>query len=157
MISCVGANVGYAAIVPDDIGIANIVRNVALIRSNSSEFINEYLPAYLCSSYGKNLYIRMNTGNAQPLVSLDYIKTVPVFKPSMDFQNKIKNFANLSLDALKKSKDIYVNAETLLLDTLCMTHFSPSTDGININHLVIHSLLWGDWTRSITSRSMSKL
>ena len=132
LISCVGANVGYAAIVPDDIGIANIVRNVALIRSNSSEFINEYLHAYLCSSYGKNLYIRMNTGNAQPLVSLDYIKTVPVFKPSMDFQNKIKSFANLSLDALKKSKDIYVNAETLLLDTLGMADFSPSTENVNI-------------------------
>ena len=36
LISCVGANVGYAAIVPDDVGIANIVRNVALIRSNSA-------------------------------------------------------------------------------------------------------------------------
>ncbi|MCX7068956.1 MAG: type I restriction enzyme HsdR N-terminal domain-containing protein [Methylococcales bacterium] len=132
LISCVGANIGYAAIVPDDIGIANIVRNVVLIRSNSKEFINEYLHIYLCSSYGKSLYIRMNTGNAQPLVSLDYIKTIPVFKPSISFQSKIKNFTNLSLDALEQSKNIYISAETLLLNALGMADFSPSTENINI-------------------------
>lgn len=132
LISCVGANIGYAAIVPDDIGIANIVRNVALIRSNSCEFANEYLHAYFCSSYGKNLYIRMNTGNAQPLVSLDYIKTLPVYKPSIDFQNKIKNLVNFSLNALRKSKNTYVSAEMVLLNTLGMGDFSPSADAINV-------------------------
>ena len=132
LISCVGANVGYAAIVPDDIGMANIVRNVALIRSNNSEFINEYLHVYLCSSYGKNLYIRLNTGNAQPLVSLDYIKTIPVFKPSLVFQSKLRNLTNFSLDALKKSNNIYVSAEMVLLNTLGMADFSPSPERVNI-------------------------
>jgi len=132
LISCVGANIGYAAIVPDDIGIANIVRNVALIRSNNGEYINEYLHAYLCSSYGKNLYIRMNTGNAQPLVSLDYIKTIPVFKTSIVFQTTIRKITDLSLDALKESKHIYVSADTLLLDTLGMASFLPSTNAVNI-------------------------
>ena len=132
LISCVGANIGFAAIVPDDIGIANIVRNVALIRSKSDWFINEYLLAYLCSGYGKDLYIRMNTGNAQPLVSLDYIQTVPIFKPSIDFQRKIQNLTNDSLEALSQSKQIYANAESLLFDTLGMSVFSSDPKTINI-------------------------
>jgi len=35
----------FASIVPDNIGIGNIVRNVALIRSNT-QIYNEYLLAY---------------------------------------------------------------------------------------------------------------
>ncbi|MDD4190811.1 MAG: hypothetical protein PHI28_05755, partial [Mangrovibacterium sp.] len=96
LISCVGANIGSASIVPDNIGIANIVRNVALIRSKT-EFKNEYLLAYFRSFYGKNLYYRMNTGNAQPLVSLDYINTIPVFKPSIELQELIKQLISGSL------------------------------------------------------------
>ena len=132
LISCVGANVGFAAIVPDDIGIANIVRNVALIRSHAGNFLNEYLQAYLSSSYGKNLYIRMNTGNAQPLVSLDYIKTVPVFKPTLELQKRIRDLTDLSLEALKKSKNLYSNAEQVLLEAVGLADFKPSTQNTNI-------------------------
>lgn len=132
LISCVGANVGFAAIVPDDVGIANIVRNVALFRSSTTEMLNEYLLAYFLSSYGKNLYVRMNTGNAQPLVSLDYIKTVPVFTASFAIQETIRDTVTCSLATLKNSKSIYAQAEALLLDTLCMADFSPSAEAINV-------------------------
>ncbi|MFZ2726105.1 MAG: restriction endonuclease subunit S, partial [Methylococcaceae bacterium] len=132
LISCVGANIGYAAIVPDDIGIANIVRNVVLIRSANDNFINEYIHIYLCSNYGKNLYIRMNTGNAQPLVSLDYIKTIPVFRASINFQVEIRRITTLSLNTLEQSKSTYTQAENLLLNALGMADFSPSTENVNI-------------------------
>ena len=135
LISCVGANIGFAAIVPDDIGVANIVRNVALIRSKSDWFINEYLLAYLCSSYGKDLYIRMNTGNAQPLVSLDYIETVPIFKPSIDFQRKIQNVTNVALEALSQSKKIYIDAESMLVDSLSISDSSSDAKTVNIKSI----------------------
>ena len=54
LISCVGANIGFAAIVPDEIGEANIVRNVALLRSISSELLNHYLLVYFLTKYGKS-------------------------------------------------------------------------------------------------------
>ena len=132
LISCVGANVGCAAIVPDDVGIANIVRNVALIRSNTSELANEYLLAYFLSSYGKNLYVRMNTGNAQPLVSLDYIKTVPVFMASFAIQEKIRDTVTSALSTLRNSKSIYAQAEMLLIDALGTANFTPRAEAINV-------------------------
>lgn len=131
LISCVGANIGHSAIVPDDIGIGNIVRNVALIRSNDL-YENEYLHAYLLCKYGKSLYVRMNTGNAQPLVSLDYIGTVPVFKSSKDFQNNIKSLVNLSLEKFNNSKIKYRHAVTLLHENLGLNDFTPSKEPINI-------------------------
>lgn len=131
LISCVGANIGFSSIVPDDIGLGNIVRNVALIRPNDS-YLNEYVHAYLLSKYGKSLYIRMNSGNAQPLVSLDYIGTIPVFKPSDKFQKDIKSLVNSSLDKLNISKIKYKEAEVLLYENLGLSNFTPCSEPINI-------------------------
>lgn len=131
LISCVGANIGFAAIVPDNVGIANIVRNVALIRSNSA-VKNEYLLAYFLSSYGKDLYVRMNTGNAQPLVSLDYINTVPVFIPSLVFQEKMVELASIALKSINQSKEMYSLAESLLLESLGLKDFESSKDPVNV-------------------------
>lgn len=132
LISCVGANIGCAAIVPDNIGVANIVRNVALIRSTNEDVLNEYLHIFLCTKYGKELYIRMNTGNAQPLVSLDYIKTIPVYIPSMIFQLRIKEKTSKALNNLTHSQTLYLQAEDLLLETIGLKDFRPSQKGTNI-------------------------
>lgn len=133
LISCVGANIGFAAIVPDNVGVGNIVRNVALIRSKT-DILNEYLHAYFLSNYGKQLYIRMNTGNAQPLVSLDYINTIPVFIPSNNFQLKIKALIETALSSKNKSKDKYNQAEDILLRTLGLKDFQPSQEPVNIKN-----------------------
>jgi len=134
LISCVGANIGFASIVPDNIGIGNIVRNVALIRSNT-QIYNEYLLAYFRSIYGKSLYYRMNTGNAQPLVSLDYINTIPIFKPSQDFQMVIKKLITKSLENNEISKQIYISAEIYLLKNIGLNDFKLSNDPINIKSI----------------------
>jgi restriction endonuclease S subunit len=131
LISCVGANIGYSAIVPDNIGVGNIVRNVALIRS-TSDYVNEYLHSYFLSKYGKELYYRMNSGNAQPLVSLDYIKTIAVFKPSLSFQNQIKELINKSLNSIEQSKQTYTQTENLLLEEIGLQDFEPSKEPVNI-------------------------
>ena len=132
LISCVGANIGCSAIVPDNVGIANIVRNVALIRSINQNVLNEYLHVFFNTKYGKNLYVRMSSGNAQPLVSLDYINTIPVFIPSIRFQLKIKDKTDVALNNLSQSEFLYRQAENLLLKTIGLSDFKPSTRGTNI-------------------------
>jgi restriction endonuclease S subunit len=115
LISCVGANIGFASIVPNDVGEANIVRNVALMRSKSDNINNHYLLAYFLSKYGKTLFVRMATGNAQPLVSLEYIKTIPIFIPSLQFQKKIELLIEEAKGSLKQSQQTYAQAEAILL------------------------------------------
>ncbi|MEX1269638.1 MAG: restriction endonuclease subunit S [Balneolaceae bacterium] len=131
LISCVGANIGFAAIVPDTIEVANIVRNVALIRSNTN-VKNEYLLAYFLSKFGRNLYIRMNTGNAQPLVSLDYINTVPVYIASEQLQISISELLAKAIYSENQSKIIYSQSEDILLEALDLNNFQPSQKPVNI-------------------------
>jgi type I restriction enzyme M protein len=130
LISCVGANIGCAAIVPDNIGIANIVRNVALIRSTNSSFSNFYILAYFFSKYGKDLYRRNSTGNAQPLVILDNIKSLPVPIFGLDFQLSISNLIQSAKKALSDSKDIYQQAEDLLLSELGLKDWQPTEENV---------------------------
>ena len=134
LIACVGANIGCAAIVPDNIGVANIVRNVALLRAEKS-VCNEYLLAYFLSRYGKALYKRMNTGNAQPLVSLDYIKTIPVFIPEYEIQRRIKQKVSLALEKKEQSELLYSSIESHLLECLGMTDFAVNPDAYNVKTL----------------------
>ena len=132
LISCVGANVGFASIVPDNVGEANIVRNVALIRSLNPTVSNHYLLAYFLSKYGKELFIRMATGNAQPLVSLDYIKTIPVYIPNEKFQIKIKDAIESAKKNLDESQIIYAQAEAMLLEAIGLADFEPSREPVNV-------------------------
>lgn len=132
LISCVGANIGFAAIVPPDIAEANIVRNVALIRSIDKSILNQYLLTYFLSKYGKSFFIRMATGNAQPLVSLDYIKTIPVFIPSFGLQIAVQNNVVNAIENLKLSQNTYSQSETLLLQEIGLQNFEPSKEPVNI-------------------------
>lgn len=135
LISCVGANIGYASIVPDYVGEANIVRNVALIRTTDKRILNHYLLSYFQSKYGKGLFIRMATGNAQPLVSLDYIKTIPVFIPSLDFQKEIKRVVEKAKKSLVESALEYTEAENILLQELGLSNWQPNIKNNNTKSL----------------------
>lgn len=125
LISCVGANIGYAALVPQNIGTANIVRNVALLRSKVNKVDNRYLFAYFLSKYGKSLFVRTATGNAQPLASLDNIKEIliPIF--SSPFQLAIAEIVALGENYLNQALDIYQQSQTILLSELGILNWKP--------------------------------
>lgn len=125
LISCVGANIGHAAFVPPDIEKANIVRNVALLRSKDKSFKNSYILSYFLSKYGKNLFIRVATGNAQPLVSLDNIKEIIIPCVSEELQGLIDNVVENSVTLLAGAKKLLENAQSLLLSELGLTNWRP--------------------------------
>jgi len=125
LISCVGANIGYAAFVPPSIGKGNIVRNVALLRSQDDDFKNVYILSYFLSKYGKSQFVRVATGNAQPLVSLDNIKEIVIPHLSSDLQNIIVDTVDRSVACLKESKNHFEHAKTLLLIELGLTDWQP--------------------------------
>ena len=128
LISCVGANVGHACIVPDNVGEANIVRNVALMRSKSKLFSNHYLLAYFLCKYGKELYIRLKTGNAQPLVSLDYIKTIPVFTPSDNFQKAIIKLVEQAKERRNNAILLFDTAIDKLMTEIGFSNWKPTSE-----------------------------
>lgn len=135
LISCVGANIGYASIVHDNVGEANIVRNVAVLRSTDDRVNNHFLLAYFLSKYGKTFFIRMSTGNAQPLVSLDYIKTIPVVILGHRFQNELEKVIELAKSTLVNSFLVYGEAEYILLSELGLSNWKPTIKNNNIKTL----------------------
>jgi len=118
LISCVGTNIGCAAIVPTDIGNANIVRNVALLRSGSEKINNEYILSYFLSCYGKLSFKRVATGNAQPLISLDNISEIPIVLLNKKFQKLVSNVINKSILLREKAEKKYLETTLLLLSDI---------------------------------------
>ncbi len=129
LMSIVGT-VGKASVVHDDV-IANTDRNVATIKL--SALINpHYLSIFLNCKYGTNQTGRFSTGNVQPLLNLSQIKQLKICNFSISFQSEIEKLSHAQDAKLKQSKASYAQAETLLLDTLGLADFSPSTEKVNI-------------------------
>jgi hypothetical protein len=105
----------------------------------------------------------MNSGNAQPLVSLDYIKTVPVYKASIAIQNQIRHLINGCFEAHQLAKLAYAKTETLLLESLGLANYTPSTEPVNIKSFKdsfgatgridaeYYQPKYDDWTQAINS------
>jgi restriction endonuclease S subunit len=130
LLTVVGMNFGKAAIIYKEDCPAVFSCKSTLIRNPS---VNAwYLLAYLSSSVGHGLVRRGQRGAAQPGINLLDIENVlvPIF--SNDFQLSIETFVRRSRSLILASHVALQNAETLLLDTLGMADFSPSSAGINI-------------------------
>jgi len=134
LISCVGANIGSAAYVPENIGNANIVRNLALLRSKSEKINNEYLLAYFLSKYGKLSFKRVATGNAQPLVSLDNIYEINIPILNKKFQNLTRKIIKKSSILRSRAEKIYFETELLLLSNIGLDEWIDNYNSIFVKN-----------------------
>ncbi len=91
-----------------------------------------YLLVYINSKYGRDLLIRKERGAIQKGLNLDDLKTLVVYKPSVDFQKRIECLFKLSLEKTEFSKKTYSQAESFLLETLGLKDFDPSKEKVNI-------------------------
>lgn len=91
-----------------------------------------YLATYLCSRVGQLFAKRQMTEQMNPYISVENLLGLPIVIASKNFQNKVELIFELADKCRTKSIFEYAAAETLLLETLDMTNFSPSTEGINI-------------------------
>lgn len=91
-----------------------------------------YLLIFLRSRYGFSQLQRNRELTIQYQLTLERVKKTLVFIPSAKFQKSIASFCIKFEDALTEARQIYEQAEKLLLDTLDMVNFSPSAEAINI-------------------------
>lgn len=133
LLTVVGMNFGKPAIIQKEDCPAIFSCKSTLIRNPT---VNPwYLLTYLSSNVGHGLIRRGQRGAAQPGINLSDIEniTVPLF--SADFQQGIEALAKRSCSLVTKSKASYRNAETLLLKTLGIANYSPSTTTVNLKSL----------------------
>ncbi len=119
LIYSVGVYCGLTAMTEDHMLPASIPRSVAIIRLKGEEKIfPEILTVFLNTKYGKSQTNRLKAGNAQPMLALEQIKKIMYPKFNTDFQIKVKEIYNLANINRQKSKQLYKEAEELLLTEL---------------------------------------
>jgi Type I restriction modification DNA specificity domain len=97
-----------------------------------SKVIAEFLSVFLASKYGQNQIQKFKRGAVQMgLILEDFDQLlIPYFDDT--FQSQIETLVKNAHSKLEQSKSTYSQAETLLLETLGLADFSPSTKKVNI-------------------------
>jgi len=94
------------------------------LRENIS-ILSEFLVIFLNSKFGLPQMMRYFTGNIQMHLNLTESKQILIPKLSEKFQNSVKNQFNNSLEKEYLSKQLYKEAEQILLKELGLLDFKP--------------------------------
>ena len=103
---------------------------------NEEIILPEYLTTYLNTKYGIwDLKRRARQSINQTNINPEEVKEslIPILDKS--FQLQIKSFFEISRDNLKLSQQKYTEAENLLLETLNLKDFQPTSEAVNIKNL----------------------
>lgn len=119
---------GNAAVVQNNHLPASANQNLAQIKPNLEKIDPYYLAVFLSSKFGRKQFERLATGNVQPWLNLSQINSLKVFISSPQMQNDIKKIIFESLQNLVLSKQLYSNAEDLLLEELGLKDFKDQED-----------------------------
>jgi len=128
LFAAVGATIGEVAIVQDEIEEGNINQNIARVRV-VDESINPYFAGlFFVSRLGQLQIERLITGNAQPYLNSEQIRSFII--PILDIkqQNKIAGYFQKVQKQIKFSDSLYSQAENLLLEELGLKDFKVEED-----------------------------
>lgn len=93
-----------------------------------------YLTAFLNSQSGINQMIRFASGGLQGHVNLTIIEELEVPILDISFQEKIEKIIQISYLLKIEASHKYQEAETLLLETIGLNNFEPSTKHVNVKN-----------------------
>ncbi len=107
--------------------------NLFMIRLRKNiDFDEKYLWVYLNSKYGNAMIMRKVNGTVPLTIDKEAIKSLYISKFDKFFYQKISSIVELSETNKIKFKFKYTQAENLLLETLGLNNFQPSTENTNI-------------------------
>lgn len=120
--------------VTDKFAIWNISANLISIKKSNKVNFN-YLLAFLNCKYGISQLSRNLSGQVQPKITTDDIKTIKIFVPEINKQNEIAKLAENSENELGNSESFYHQAEKLLLKELGLENFKAEKQLFSIVNL----------------------
>lgn len=134
IVTIIGATfdvVGRSAIVRESHLPANINQNIALIRPNKAKINPTYLNAYLNTKYGRGSLHHHSRQTGQVNLNCREVERVlvPLFN---QLETGIEVLSTKADIEVEQAAFIYTKAENLLLNTLGLANFLPSTEKINI-------------------------
>lgn len=114
---------------------ANINQNIAQIRPDKSKIVPEYLNVYLNSKYGKMYLEYLSRQMEQVNLNCDEVGRLKVPLFSHCFQVEIENVVKSAHAKLEDSKQLYTDAENILLEELGLKNWQPKNENINVKTL----------------------
>jgi restriction endonuclease S subunit len=121
--------IGNAAIVDKLDGETNINQDVARVilkKSVNGTKINPYfVAAFINSKFGKSQVEQIATSQINPFLGLGNLKQISIPLLSQKFQDITANIIKKSLFLFYDSKDLYSQAENLLLEELGLKDYKP--------------------------------
>lgn len=122
LISTVGT-IGNIGTVTKEILPANSDRHVGIIRPY--EMSSFFLSTFLNSKYGRFQSIRKSAGNVQPNLYIKDLKTFIIPNLPKTFQQEIETLVKQSHEKQNEAKNLYDEAQNLLLEELGLLDFMP--------------------------------
>lgn len=114
LLTITGYTYGISAIVPENIGLANINQHVVKIVVDKTKIVPKFLSIYLNSEYGKKQMDRAVTGGTRPALDYGSIKNLQILRPEITVQQdivkdvkKIYDEANLIQEEISKIEASY--------------------------------------------------
>jgi len=106
----------------------------AILRNNG-KISPQYLFAFCKTKHFITKLMRENTATMYPSVSEREVFSMPIPILTEEFRNIISKNIQFGIDKLKQSRNLYTDSESLLLSSLGLSDFKPSTDSIAIKPL----------------------
>ncbi len=131
LLTITGVSYGKSAVVYKDLIGSNINQHSVKIEINN-EFKPLFISTFLNSKIGKLQSDKNIVGISRPALDYASIKKFVIPKVNMDFQLKIEQLVKSAHQKLEQSKELYGEAENILLAELDLLDFKPSNDNIAI-------------------------
>ena len=125
-----GGTIGLAGLITQD---CCVTRDLIFINSSvlkEDDYICLYL--FLSTKFSYNQLIRSSSQSVQPHLTITLVKDISLFKYSSQFKSIVSQLYKKSTELTEKSKNLYHQAEELLLETIGLKDFKPSEKGTNI-------------------------
>lgn len=135
LINIVGATtdvIGRVSFVSDSFPKANITQAMSLMRAKQQSVLPHYLFCFLLSKYGNMQVRRFARPTGQYNMNHSELGCFEIPLLSIDFQNELTRLISNNNQLDIKSKQVYNQAENLLLETLGLENFQPGKEPVNV-------------------------
>ena len=125
-----GGTIGLAGLITQN---CCVTRDLIFINSSVLDE-NDYvvLFLFLSTDFAYRQLIRSGSQSVQPHLTITLVRNIDVYCYTDFFKEYVVRIYKTSISKLELSKSCYARAETLLLATLGIADFSPSTEAVNI-------------------------
>ncbi len=112
---------GISAVVPPELGEANINRHVVKIEINTSRLRPEYLACFLNTELCKQQFNRAVTGGTRPALDYDAIKATMILYPvDLTVQNRIVQRVYVILEKAEEAEKTMVEAKATTSENILL-------------------------------------